>query len=215
VTNLSGEETGFDVVAFTLSAGLQGPELHAALRNDRDVSACDGAASFELFDQQGVSLGSWIGGLFSETLFRRSDGMGGLVACIEPGGIALVALPDLPHDLPLEQVGTALYQLNYFDRSILPFELVEVDAIGVTGVAVVEQDDGSVFTGTLENGLEVPMGAAAVTIFALSAVGRPLGSASTTSSADLAAGESWIFETAPLVDAGEDYAAFPSGSVSF
>jgi hypothetical protein len=215
VMNLSGEDSGFNVTAFTLVNEPDGTELYATLLNERDVSGCDGSASFELFDHDGASLGAWIGGLYSEQLFKRSDEMGGLVACIEPGARAFVALTDLPADLPIASVGTALYQLNYFDRSILPFELEPVEELTVTDLDVVEQDGASVFTGTFVNGLDVAVTDAAVTVFALSAVGRPLSAATTTSAVDVAPGESWQFETAAVIAAGVEQIAFPSGSVEF
>lgn len=216
VMNLSGEDSGFNVTAFTLVTEPDGTKLYATLLNERDVSGCDGSASFELFDQDGASLGAWIGGLYSEQLFKRTDDMGGLVACIEPGARAFVALTDLPTDFPIPSVGTALYQLSYFDRSILPFELEPVTEVSVTDLGVVERDGASAFAGTLMNGLSVPMTNVAVTVFGLSGVGRPLSAITTTmSSMDVAAGESWSFETATVADPGVDHVAFPSGSVEF
>jgi hypothetical protein len=148
-------------------------------------------------------------------MFRRDDGSGGLIACVEPGHMAMVALTDLPDDLPIDELAAAVYQLTYFDRSILPFELIQVQSLEVTDIEVVRQGSGSAFTGTLANGLEVPMIDAAVTIFALNAVGRPLGRAVTAPGTDVAAGERWTFETSTVADPGTDWVAFPSGSVSF
>jgi hypothetical protein len=215
VTNLSGEESGFNVIASTLARGSAGPELYAALENDRDISGCSGSVSFELFDYEGQSIGSWVAGLYSEQLFRHDDGTGGLVSCVDPGHKAMAAVTDLPTDLAIADVGAIVYQLTYFDRSILPFGLIAVDTLAVTNVESSMQGDGSVFTGTLENGLDVPIKGATVAIFPLDEVGRPVGFATSSETADVAAGDSWSFETTAVSDVGVDFVAYPSGSVSF
>lgn len=215
VTNLSGEGKAVNVIAFTLFAGPQGPELYAALRNDGEITACTGSVSFELFDKAEQSVGSWVGGLYGDQLFRRSDGSGGLVACLEPGGVAMAGLTDLPESLAIDELGAAVYQLTYFDRDILPFELVVVDSLTVTGIQTVSTDSGNAFLGTFENGLDVPVTDATVTIFPLNRVGRPLGMAVSNSTADVPPGGSWPFETTVVENPGVDYVAYPSGSVSF
>lgn len=218
VMNLSGENTGFEVVALTLAATPDGPVLYATLQNDRDISGCDAAASFELFDDDGVSVGAWVGALFSEQLFRRTDGSGGLIACIEPGQRATVALVDLPAELAIDDVRTALYQLTYFDRSILPFELEPVDDVTVTGLTAVEHDPGFGFTGQLENRLDVPLEEATVTVFPLNALGRPLGMATTPTAMSVEPGQSWSFETTAVVGTGitgVELVAYATGTVSF
>jgi hypothetical protein len=215
VRNVSGEESGFNVIASTLTDTSDGPALFAALRNDREISGCDAAVSFELFDHTGYSLGAWITALYSDQLFRRDDEMDGLVSCVDPGHEALIAVTDLPEDLAIDEVAVALYQLTYFDREILPFGLIPVDEISVRDVSVLSRDGVSAFIGTLENGLDVAIESAAVTIFPVNDVGRPLGVATTTSMTDVAPDGTWEFETTTVVDPGDELLAFPSGRVSF
>ncbi len=215
VSNVNGEGKAVNVVAFTLLNDGDGSRIYAALRNDGDVWACDGAVSFELFDGGGVSVGAWIGGLYSSDLFRRSDDMGGLVACFGPGDTALAALTDLPRGLAIDEVSDVLYQLTYFDRDILPFDLIPVDGLAVSDVQSVSTGSGSAFTGTLENALDVPIDDASVTIFALNDVGRPLAVATSEAAEPIAPGGSWTFETGAVPDPGVELVAYPSGSVEF
>lgn len=215
VVNLSGEGKAVNVVAFTLVQRPGGPEVYAALRNDGDISACDAAISFEFFDHTEQSVGAWIGGVYAAQLYRRSDETGGLVACIEPGATAMVALLDLPESLALDELAATLYQLTYFDRDILPFELVAVDAFAVSGVETVNQGAETAFSGNFRNELEVPVNDAAVTIFPVNEVGRPLGVASSQADDAVPSKGSWEFRTTTVAEPGTDYVAFPSGSVSF
>jgi hypothetical protein len=215
VNNLSGEGKAVNVIASSLLPGANGPALYSALRNDGEVWACDGSVSFELFDQEGISVGAWVSALYSAELFRRSDDQGGLIACLGPGAIAMTAIVDLGRSIFIEDLGTVLYQLTYFDRDILPFELLPIDAISVTSVQVVDHDSGSTFVGTLNNGLDAAIRGAVVTIFPLNSVGRPLGMVTSTDAHDVAAGASWMFETTTAAEPGVDYVAYPSGSVSF
>jgi hypothetical protein len=54
---------------------------------------------------------------------------------------------------------------------------------------------------------------ASVAVFPVNRVGRPLGMATASASADLAAGGTWTFETTAVDDPGVGQAAFASGSV--
>jgi hypothetical protein len=127
----------------------------------------------------------------------------------------MAAVMDLPEDLVIDDIGTALYQLTYFDRDILPFGLIPVEEIVVSGVEAVAGDAGFVFTGTLQNGLDVPLVATSVTLFPVTELGRPLAAVVTTSTADVAPGESWTFETTAVVDPGIAVEAFPRATVAF
>ena len=166
VTNLSGEESGFNVIASTLARGSAGPELYAALENDRDISGCSGSVSFELFDYEG-QLHRFLGrGAVQRRVVsaRRWHGRPRLVR--RPGPQSHGRGRRSAHrSLAIADVGAIVYQLTYFDRSILPFGLIAVDTLAVTNVESSMQGDGSVFTGTLENGLDVPIKGATVAIF--------------------------------------------------
>jgi hypothetical protein len=59
------------------------------------------------------------------------------------------------------------------------------------------------------------MNGTTVTVYGLNDAGRPVSMATSTSSADIPAGESWDFESTPVNDPGTDHLAFPSASVSF
>lgn len=215
VNNLNGERRAVNVIAATLVQKPEGLELYAALENQGDVTGCDGSVSFEFFDESDQSVGSWVSALYAGQLFRRSDGTGAPIACIEPGTVAMTGLTDLPESLSVDEVRTVLYQLSYFDRDILHFELEPMDAIAVSELESVSEDSETLFTGTLENGLEVPIVDATVTVFPLSAVGRPLGMVTSNTTADVEPGESWSFETTTVDDAGVDYVVYPAGSVAF
>jgi hypothetical protein len=209
VTALAGGSGVLEVSALTLLEGSNGPELYAAVRNGGEVPACSAALSVELFDDRDQSLAAGIGGLLSERFYRLTDGSGTIAACIGPSDVSMAAVTDLPSDLVIAEVATVVYRTPYFALEVEP-----IAGLTVLEVASQAASDGTVYTGTLENELDVPVRAPSVTVYPLTRAGRPLGVAIGSGMAELAPGERWVFETDAVRAAGPDYAAFPAGALS-
>jgi len=210
VTAAKLDEMGDDleVVALTLQQGLGGAELYLALRNVGDDPACDANINIEFFDSSDKSLSAWIGGLYVAQLYTRSDDPGSVLACLDPGGLAMVGTTELPEAVRTSDVATLVYHVSYFAADVLPFDLVPFDALTVTGLEVFETAVGSGFRGAFENGLDVPVIEPQVTIFPMNGVGRPLGLAQVTEQVEIPAGGQWDFETSVVNDTGVDRLVF-------
>jgi hypothetical protein len=73
---------------------------------------------------------------------------------------------------------------------------------------------GTVYTGTLSNGLDVAVSDPSVTVFSVNRVGRPLGVAIATGTVQIPPGGSWAFETNTVDMPGADQAAYPAGAMA-
>jgi len=210
VIPLEGGNGVLDVIALTLRAGASATELYVALRNDGDVPACSAGVSVQLFDESGQSLAASITGLFSNHLYRLTDGSGTIVSCIAPGEIAMGAITDLPGDLVIDSVGSVVYQTPYFALEVAPVG----GHLNVSGLKAVPTTGGATYTGTLVNGLEFAVSAPAVTVFPVNCAGRPLGVATASGSGDLAPRGTWSFQTSGVDMAGVDAVAYATASPS-
>lgn len=214
MVRLGGDQEGVNLVAATMVDGPNGPELFAAMTNTSAIAACDPAISVEIFDKDGQSLAATVGAIFGK-MFRRAEGTGGAIVCVEPGDTVMTAIQDLPDIVTVAELGQVLYQFVYFNRDIIPFELVPLEGLDAPPVSPVTTSAGTAFTGIYTNGLEVPISRATVTVFPVTDEGRPLGVATVTATADLPPMATWTFETAPVVDPGQGTVVFATGSMSF
>jgi hypothetical protein len=208
VTPLAGGNGVFDVIALTLRKGARGTELYIALKNNGDVPACSAAVSVELFDKAELSLAAGIGGLLTPHFYRLTDGSGTLAACVGPGEVTVAALMDLPTDLEIDEVGTIVYRCPYF-----ALDVIRVAGLTINQVKSRMGSEGTTYTGTLVNELDVALENPSVTIFPVNSVGRPLGVATASSALTIRSGESWAFETDSVDTPGVDYVAFPAGAL--
>jgi hypothetical protein len=179
------------------------------VRNEGETTACDAAVTFEFFDKAEQSVAAWVGGLYSGQLYRQSDGSGAIIACIDPGELAMIGSTDLPASVVIDELGYVLYRFTYFGRDILPFEVVRVDTITVSQLESISSGSGSAFRGTLENGLDVAVENPGVTIFPLNSGGRPLGMATNSGLVEIPPGGTWTFETTPVAEPGVNHAVYP------
>jgi len=214
MTKLDGAGEGLSLVALTLLQRLSGAELYAAVKNDSDTSACDAAITIEFLDREEQSLAAWVGGLYSGQLYRRSDGTDAILACLDPGELAMLGSTELPDEVRVEEVGALVYRFTYFDRDVLPFEVVPIDTLTVSQLQSVSLVSGSAFTGTFENGLDVAVSDPIVTVFPLNGVGRPLGMATSSDSVAIPPGGTWMFETSPVNDPGVDRVVYPGAFIA-
>jgi len=204
------EPQGLDVIAHPGGCGalrvtaltLRGGELYVALRNDGAMLACSPAFSAQLFDRQGESLTTALGGLLVRRFYRLADGSDGIAACVSPGDTTMVAITDLPLEILPADVKRVEYWCNYWALAAEP--------IGEIVASNVRLVSGSRFAGALVNRLTVPLSAPAVAVFSLNGAGRPLEVSLAQAAVDVAPGGSWEFETSAVRHVGVDQAAYPS-----
>jgi hypothetical protein len=207
MTPLPGGAGVLEMTALTLEAGANGPVFYVSLKNIGDTPACDGAVQVQLYDKAQQPLGAGLGGLASKDFYRVNDGSGSLTACIGPGSVTMASVTELPSDLVIEDVGFAVYNCMYFVLDVSPISGLKVEGVQTVGVS-----DGTAYTGTVTNGLEVAVTNPSVTIFPVNRVGRPLDMATASGSDEVPPAGSWAFQTSAVQSAGSDYAAFPSGT---
>jgi hypothetical protein len=197
--------------ALTLQQEPDGLALYAALRNDGDVPACDAALKVTLYDRSNQPLGNWINGLYTSHfyLYTLPDGSTTVAACASPGDVTMTRIATMAPDLAVGDVGQVVYYYSYFALDAVPVDGLTVGALaGTTGSA------GISYSGSILNQLDRTASEAAVTVFPLNRVGRPLGMTSAGDPNPLPAGASWSFQTPAIDVPAVDDAAFPSASFS-
>jgi hypothetical protein len=118
------------------------------------------------------------------------------------------AIMDLPSDLVIADVASAVYRCPYF-----ALDVIRVGDLAVNDVKSTPSGTGTKYTGTLVNGLDVVLKNPSVTVYSVSRAGRPLGAATATGTVEMPPGASWAFEVIVEGAAGDDYAAFPAGAL--
>lgn len=209
VMALPGGNGVLDVVALTLRKGPSSTELYAALRNHGDTPACHAALSVELYDKAEQALATGISGLLTSHFYRVTDGSGTIAACVGPGDVTMAAVTDLPADIAVEDVGYVVYRCPYFALDVVPIAGLSVSEVkSRTGGA------GTAYTGTLVNGLDLPVNNPSVTVFPVNRAGRPLGMAIGSGTVEIPPGGSWAFETSTVDTAGADQVAYPAAALA-
>jgi hypothetical protein len=211
---LPGGGDTVNLVAFTLVAGANGVEVYGKVEKAGEDSGCDPNITVEFFNEADQALGSWLGALYVSRLFQRADRPSTIIACLEPGQSGMFGSTDVPPSIVFDEVAYAVYRFSYFARDILPFELLEIEGLTVAQVQASAVAGGNVFTGTVDNGFDWVLTNPGLTIFPTTLDGRPVGIATDTGPTELAPGERWNFETTSVSDAGDDYAAYLSGSLA-
>lgn len=212
VSKLDSTEGGLEVIASTLKQGANGSEFYAALRKVGEGSACDANITIEFYDKGEQSMGAWLGAVYGRQLYWGAE-TGVVIACVDPGELAMVALVDEPPAINLDEVGFIVYRFSYFDKSIIPFELVAIDSLSLGAIQATSSDGGTRFSGTLENELDYTLRDPSVAVFSVTEVGRPLSMVSASEIVDIPAGGSWSFETESVDEVGTDVVAFPYGAI--
>ncbi|WP_437943264.1 FxLYD domain-containing protein [Sorangium sp. So ce281] len=205
---LPGGNGVLNVIALTLRKGPTNTELYAALRNDGNTPACSAALSVELYNKAQQSVASGINGLLTQHFYRVTDRPDAIAACVGPGDVTMTAITDLPSDIVIEDVGYVVYRCPYFALDVVP-----IDGLTTSEVKAVTGGAGTVYTGTLFNGLDVAVRDPSVTVFSVDRVGRPLGVAIASGTVQIPPGGSWAFETNTVDTPGADQAAYPAGAM--
>jgi hypothetical protein len=207
VTALAGGNGVLEVIALTLRKGPSGTGLLAALKNTGTNPACDAALSVELFDKNQDSIAAGIGGLFTQRLYRLTDGSGSLAGCAAPGDVIMASVTDLPSDIAIDDVGTVVYRCPYFALDVAP-----IDGLTLRQLKSTPHSAGTAYTGMLVNGLDIAVKNPSVTVFPVNRVGRPLGLATASDTEQVPPGGSWAFETEAVNELAFDYVAYPAGA---
>jgi len=206
VTPRIGINSAFNVVALTLRAESGNAELYAAVRNDGDGAPCNASFSVELRDENDQILATGISGILVQHFYALRSDPTSIAGCVPAGETAMVALPNMPLDVPLTDVRSVVYQSSYWGLDIVP-----VDGVGLSGVSAVARGTGVAYTGELINGLDTPLTHPTVAIFPVNAVGRPLGVAYGGATLEVPKCGTWNFETNAVSDPGVGFEAFPMG----
>jgi hypothetical protein len=194
--------------ALTLQQGPQSLELYVALENVGDVPVCSPSFSLNLLDASETQLATSVGGLLVRGFFRLKADPTTTAACVAPGDVTMAAVTDFAPGLALADVQRAEYFCNLWRFDALP-----AGRLDVNDVMTIRRDGGLAYSGTLVNGLEIPLSAPGVTIFPLNAEGRPLGAVNSRGTSPVPPGSSWDFETDAVSVAGVDFAAYPTPSL--
>lgn len=203
----------FDLTALTLRDGPGGLELYAAVRNVGDVPACDAALKVTLNDKNNQPLGMLINGLDTNRLYLYPlpDGSTTVAACASPGDVSMTSILNMAPDVTVADVGSIVYYYVYF---VLDGITLIDPGLSIGDVQAVAGPGGTTYTGTVTNGLAMPVSNPSVRIFPLNRAGRPLDVAGADESSQIPAGGTWTFQTDTVDDPGVEYAAFPAASFS-
>jgi hypothetical protein len=204
-TLLDGEVVGgLTLIAFTLIQGSTGAELYSAVRNDGQTPACEAGMTTYFIDKSRQVV-TTVGSVFDSGRFYRVSG-GAIIRCVDPGQIAMAGTTNLPAEIVIGELGSLQHAFPAFTVD----NIVAIDALTVNDVEVVSTVAGNAYTGTLSSALDTTASGPSVAIFPVNRVGRPLGRVTASSTTDLPAGGSWMFQTSTVNDRGVDYAAYPS-----
>jgi len=140
--------------------------------------------------------------------FYRLD-TGVIIRCVAPGEIAMTGQAELPKEIVLEELGSLQHAFPAFTVDAI----APIEALTVSDVKTVTTGVGTLYAGTLRNGLDVSASSPRVTIFPVNRVGRPLSMATTTGAGnELPASGSWSFETGNVDAEGVSIAVYPSAT---
>jgi len=207
VTPRPGNNSVFNIVAFTLREGPNGAEIYAAVKNEGDVVACNPSLTVELRDKDDQTVGGGTSGLMSRRLYRFTDGSGTIAGCLTPGESTMVAIQRSPVDIPIADVHSAVYYSTYWAN----LSLAATDGVNLTTVEDVARESRVAYSGTLVNNLDMPVTGPTVAVFPVNAVGRPLTVAYGASTVVLQPCDTWQFETNAISEPGAGYDAYPMG----
>lgn len=188
------------LVAFTLREGPSGPELYTAVKNQSDLPICVAGISTDFFNQSDELVASWSSNLQSGRLYQIYNGTGPVLACIAPGQIAMSAAAALPEGIVIEELAYLKHRFPAFPRD----DAVPLEPPAISGLELLEREDGIAYSGTLTNTSSIAVTNPSVTVFAVNAVGRPLGAATASEEVEVGAGEAWTFETNAIAQSGSE-----------
>ena len=208
-TNQNGQDVGLVLIAFTLVPGATGPSFYAAVQNVWPTPLCEPGMMIAFYDRGGQLMGTAASVLQTGRFYQVNDGSGAIIPCVDPGQIAMTGETDLPDTIAIEELGSLQHLFPTFNLDVTP-----VGGLTVTGVEAAAGGQGPAYAGTARQRPRLDaLSGASVAIFPVNRVGRPLGMATASATADLAPGETWTFQTDAVDDPGVDQVAYATGSV--
>jgi hypothetical protein len=168
---------------------------------------CNTSFSAELRDQDDQVLATNISGLMVRHFYQFNDGSGTIAGCVPPGDVTMVVIPNLTPDPPTAEVHSVVYQSNYWGN----LDVSPIAGVSLKDVQSVTRSVGVAYTGTLVNGLDMELASPTVAVLSLNSLGRPLNVAYGASTAVLAPGGTWDFETSTVEQSGVAFDAYPLG----
>jgi hypothetical protein len=207
-TNQDGQDEGLVLVAFTLVEEATGPAFYAAVQNVLSTPLCEAGMMIQFYDQSGQNVGSAAGVLQSGEFYQLNDGSGTIIPCIGPGQIAMTGVTGLPDTIVIDQLGSLVHLFPSFNVGVVP-----AGNLTITGIQTTTGAAGTSYSGIVDNGIGSTLSNPSVAVFPVNRVGRPLGMATASTTADLPAGATWTFQTGAVGDPGVGQAAYGSGSV--
>lgn len=162
----------------------------------------------DFFDKAGQLVSSAGSVLLSRQFYRLSSGE--IIACIDPGQIAMSASVLASGSIAIDELGSLQHAFPAFTvDSITP-----VPGLTVSDVKALATGAGSAYAGTLHNESPLTASMPQVAVFPLNRVGRPLGVATSNASTRIPPDGSWAFETNAVDSLGVDYSAFAQASLA-
>ena len=206
--NQDGQEEGLVLLAFTLVPGASGPSFYAAVQNVSSTPLCEAGMMIAFYDRSNQLVGSAASVLESGHFYQLTDGSGAIIPCVAPGQIAMTGQTGLPATIVIDKLGSLVHLFPSFNVGVVP-----AGDLAVSGVQTAAGAAGTTYGGTVANQLGATVSNPGVAVFPVNRVGRPLGMATAIRTADLAAGDTWAFQTSAVEDPGVGQAAFGSASV--
>ena len=206
--NQDGQDVGLVLVAFTLAPGSPGPSFYAAVQNVSSAPLCEAGMMIAFYDLNNQLVGSAASVFQSGHFYALTDGSGAIIPCVAPGQVAMTGQTGLPATIVIDQLGSLVHLFPSFNVDVVP-----AGDLAVTGLEAVSGAGGTTYRGTVANQIGMSASSPEVAVFPLNGVGRPVGMATASATADLAAGSTWTFETSAVDDPGTGQAAFAAGSV--
>lgn len=206
--NQDGQDMGLVLVALTLVPGASGPSFYAAVQNVFSTPLCEAGMMLQFYDQSGQLVGSAASVLASDHSYQLTDGSGAVIPCVAPQQIVMTGATDLPATIVVDQLGSLVHLFPSFNVDVVP-----TGELAAGGVQAVAGAGGTTYRGAVANQIGMNANNPSVAVFPVNRVGRPLGMATASTTAALAAGSTWTFETGAVDDPGVGQVAFASGSV--
>lgn len=201
---IAGEDTALTLVALTVVKGPSGgTELYAAVRNLGPTPICEPGMLIDFFDAAGTELASAGIPLQSAQFYALADGT--VIRCVDPTEIAMGGTTNLPAELTLAELDHLEYAFPAFDVG----DITLAAGPSVTNLQPVKTLDGTSYSGTFSNGVYTAA-SAAVSVFPVSAVGRPVGMATASAGAPVEPGGTWAFQTDTVRDPGVAQVVYPN-----
>jgi hypothetical protein len=198
--------SGLTLIAFTLLQNGARAELYAAVKNQGPTPACEAGMLTDFFDKAGQLVSSVGSVLLSRQFYQLSSGE--LIACIDPGQIAMSA--STSESIAVAELGSLQHAFPAFTvDSIAP-----VAGLSVRDVKAFATGAGRAYAGTVNNESQLTASMPQITVFPVNRVGRPLGAATSNASTRIAPGGTWAFETDAIDSLGVDFAAFARASLA-